>query len=192
MIEIIFEAHGTTFDNEAHLASGHNDIELSPLGIQQSKEMGERYKDDNFDAIFCSDLQRAYKSAEIGFNDRWPIIKDIRLRECDYGDLTQHPSEEVDGEKLNRLHEPFPNGESYDQTTVRMKSFLEDLAKNYEGKRVMIIGHRATQYGLDHLINGVPMEQLVSTKFKWQPGWRYQLSEERKSGVVAEGQDFII
>ena len=70
MITIIFEAHGTTFDNEAHLSSGHNDVELSPLGIQQSKEMGERYKDDHFDAIFCSDLQRAYKSAEIGFGTK--------------------------------------------------------------------------------------------------------------------------
>ncbi len=76
------------------------------------------------------------------------------LRECDYGDLTQHPSEEVDGEKLKRLHVPFPNGESYDDTTVRRSAFLEDLVKNYDGKSVMIIGHRATQYGLDHLING--------------------------------------
>jgi broad specificity phosphatase PhoE len=145
MIKIIFEAHGTTFDNEAHLSSGHNDVALSPLGIQQSKEMGERYKDDHFDAIFCSDLQRAYKSAEIGFGNKWPIIQDARLRECNYGDLTQHPSSEVDVEKPKRIQIPFPNGESYEQTTARMKSFLEDLLKNYDAKRVMIIGHRATQ-----------------------------------------------
>lgn len=174
MTQIIFEAHGTTFDNEAHLSSGHNDVELSPLGIQQSKEMGERYKDDHFNAIFCSDLQRAYKSAEIGFGDKWPIIKDARLRECNYGDFTQHPSEEVDKQKPLRITEPFPNGESYTETTARMKSFLEDLKRDYEGKRVMIIGHRATQYGLDHLINGVPLEQLVSSHFKWQPGWEYR------------------
>ncbi len=173
MVTIIFEAHGTTFDNEAHLSSGHNDVELSPLGIQQSKEMGERYKDDQFDAIFCSDLQRAYKSAEIGFGDKWPIIKDARLRECDYGDFTQYPSAEVDIQKPLRISEPFPNGESYEQTTARMKSFLVDLLKNYEGKRVMIIGHRATQYGFEHLINGISLEQLTSSHFKWQPGWEY-------------------
>jgi len=173
MTTIIFEAHGTTYDNEAHLSSGHNDVALSPLGIQQSKEMGERYKDDNFDAIFCSDLERAYKSAEIGFGNKWPIIQDPRLRECDYGDFTQHPSEEVDEEKPKRISTPFPNGESYEQTTARMKSFLEDLKKNYDGKRVMIIGHRATQYGLENIINDVPLEQLVTTKFKWQPGWEY-------------------
>lgn len=175
MVEIIFEAHGTTFDNEAHLASGHNDVALSPLGIQQSKEMGERYKDDHFDAIFCSDLQRAYKSAEIGFGNKWPIIKDTRLRECDYGDFTQKPSELVDKEKPQRITTPFPNGESYEQTTARMKSFLEDLAKNYDGKRVMVIGHRATQFGLENLINKVPLEQLTTVHFKWQPGWRYEL-----------------
>lgn len=42
MITVIFESHATTFDNEAHLSSGHNDIELSPLGIQ-----GGRTKFDN-------------------------------------------------------------------------------------------------------------------------------------------------
>lgn len=175
MTTIIFEAHGTTFDNEAHLSSGWNDVALSPLGIQQSKEMGERYKDDHFDAIFCSDLQRAYKSAEIGFGNKWPIIQDARLRERNYGDFTQHPSSEVDVEKPKRITTPFPNGESYEQTTARMKSFLEDLKKNYDGKRVMVIGHRATQYGLDHLINGVTLEHLVSSHFKWQPGWEYQI-----------------
>ncbi len=175
-VTIIFEAHGTTFDNEAHLSSGWNDIELSPLGIQQSKEMGERYKDDHFDAVFCSDLQRAYKSAEIGFGNKWLIIKDERLRECHYGELTQHSSVEVDAEKPKRIETPFPNGESYQETTARMNSFLVDLLKNYDGKKVMIIGHRATQYGLDHIINNVPLETLTVTHFTWKPGWEYTLS----------------
>lgn len=193
MITIIFEAHGTTFDNEAHLASGWHDVALSPLGEEQSKEMGERYANDYFDAIFVSDLQRAVKSAEIAFGDKFPIVKDERLRECDYGDMNQRPSEEVDAEKIKHITEPFPNGESYVQTAERMKDFLKDLLKNYggkpfgstqgkpfdtaQGRRVMIIGHRATQYGLERWINGVPLEKLVSTPFTWQPGWTYQLEK---------------
>ena len=175
MVTLIFEAHGTTFDNEAHLSSGWNDVALSPLGERQSREMGERYKDDHFDAIFCSDLSRSYRSAEIAFGDRFPIVKDKRLRECDYGDLTQKPSEIIDGEKLGRISVPFPHGESYTETTARMKSFLDDLRRDYDGKRVMVIGHRATQYGLEHLLNGVPLEKLVTTHFKWQPGWGYEV-----------------
>lgn len=173
MITIIFEAHGTTFDNEAHLASGHNDVELSSLGIKQAKELGERYKYDHFDVIFCSDLQRSYKTAEIAFGNRFPIIKDKRLRECDYGDLTRHPSDEVEPQKAARINRPFPNGESYEQASKRMKEFLDDLKKNYDGKKVMVIGHRSTQYGLEHWIKGISLKDLVSTLFKWQPGWVY-------------------
>jgi broad specificity phosphatase PhoE len=43
-------------------------------------------------SLFCSDLQRSYKSAEIAFSNKYPIIKDSRLRECNYGDLTRNPS----------------------------------------------------------------------------------------------------
>lgn len=180
MLTIIFEAHGTTFDNEVHLASGHNDVALSPLGETQARELGERYKDDHFDAIFCSDLQRSYKTAEIAFDHQigvqhLKIVKDARLRECNYGDMNGHPSEEIDAEKPKRITTPFPNGESYEQTNARMKSFLDEIAKDYDGKRIMIIGHRATQYALDFYIKNIPLEQSVSTPFKWQPGWEYEL-----------------
>ncbi len=175
MLNIIFETHATSLDNEAHLSSGHNDVALSPVGERQAKELGERYKDQKFDAIFCSDLQRSYKTAQIAFDNRFPIIQDRRLRECDYGDLTQHPSAEVDKEKPSRIVKPFPNGESYEDCMKRMKEFLDELKKNYDGKRVMIIGHRATQYGLDNLINGIDLKTLVSTPFKWQPGWEYEV-----------------
>src|SRR3989338_11392294 len=173
MVTIIFESHGTTTDNEKYIASGWADVELSELGIKQSKEMGQRYVNDHFDVIFCSDLQRSYKSAEIGFGTKFPIIRDARLKECNYGDLTQHPSSEVDPEKPKRIKAPFPSGESYEQTSERIKSFLTDLLKNYDGKRVMIIGHRATQYGLEYWIKKIPLEQAISAMWKWQPGWEY-------------------
>lgn len=175
MVTIIFESHSTTFDNEAHLASGHNDAELSSLGIKQAKELGERRKVEHFDAIFCSDLQRSFKTAEIAYGNRFPIIKDKRLRECNYGDLTRRPAKEIDAQKVLHLNKPFPNGESYEQTSERMKDFLKDLKKNYEGKKVMIIGHRATQYGLELWINGVDLKTLIITPFKWQPGWEYRI-----------------
>jgi 2,3-bisphosphoglycerate-dependent phosphoglycerate mutase len=175
MVTIVFEAHSTTIDNENHVSSGHYDVELSKLGLQQSKELGERYKNDNFDAIFCSDLQRSYKTAELAFGDRFPIIKDSRLRECDYGELTRKPSSVVDSSKSEHINEPFTGGESYEQTAERMKRFLDDLQKKYDGKKVMIIGHRATQYGLEHWTKGISITDTVSAPWKWQPGWTYNL-----------------
>ncbi|MDE1874220.1 MAG: histidine phosphatase family protein [Candidatus Micrarchaeota archaeon] len=175
MIAITFEAHGTTVDNEARLSSGLYDAALSALGEKQARELGERYRNERFDAVFCSNLKRSYKTAELAFAGRFPIIKDRRLRECDYGTLTRHPSDEVEPLKIKHISTPFPGGESYEQANQRIKLFLEDLAKDYEGRRVMIIGHRATQYGLECLINGKSLAALVSTPFKWQPGWVYEL-----------------
>ncbi len=176
VVKITFEAHSTTYDNETKKSSGWYDVELSPLGLEQSKELGVRRRSMGYDAVFCSDLQRSYKSAQIAFEGlNVPIIKDKRLRECDYGDLTQAPSVEVEGQKLSRISTPFPNGESYQDTTQRMAYFINDLKQNYDGKKVLIIGHRATQYGLDNIISKIPLETLVAAKFKWQPGWEYEL-----------------
>lgn len=177
MVTIVFEAHSTSLDNEAHRSSGHFDVELSELGKKQSKELGERYKDGHFDAIFCSDLQRSYKTAEFAFDGHYKIFQDPRLRECDYGVFTRKPSDVVEAEKANRISQPFPNGESYEQTAERMRSFLEDLLKDYNDKRIMIIGHRATQYGLEHWVKGIPIKDAVTAHWQWQPGWTYELME---------------
>jgi len=108
MVTIIFESHGTTLDNESDLSSGWFDVELSELGKRQARELGERYRDEVFDAIFCSDLQRSYNTADIAFGKRsFKIIRDARLRECNYGQLTRHPSQEVGSLKGRHITGPF-------------------------------------------------------------------------------------
>lgn len=180
-VHIVFEAHGTTLDNEAKRASGWYDVQLSPLGKQQAQELGQRYKKEQLDAVFCSDLGRAFQTAAIAFGgdplsaDPRIVFMDWRLRECDYGEFTLKPSSLIEKERIKRIKVPFPDGESYEDTTGRMKSFLDDLKQNWDGRRVLIIGHRATHYALDHLIDGKALEEIVSEEFTWQPGWEYQL-----------------
>ena len=62
-IEIVFETHSTTTDNERWVASGWLDGQLSALGQRQAKELGERREDDEIVAVFCSDLGRAAEQA---------------------------------------------------------------------------------------------------------------------------------
>jgi hypothetical protein len=40
---------------------------------------------------------------------------------------------------------------------------------------VLIIGHVATRWGLDHFLRGVPLEDLAHEDFAWQEGWEYVL-----------------
>jgi hypothetical protein len=42
----------------------------------------------------------------------------------------------------------------------------------------MIVGHRATQYGLDQWIRDLKLEEAVLAPWRWQPGWRYILNPE--------------
>jgi hypothetical protein len=44
-----------------------------------------------------------------------------------------------------------------------------------QAKRVLVVGHVATRWGLDHLIHGVPLETLAVADFAWQEGWEYRL-----------------
>lgn len=165
-MKIIFATHSTTLDNEQKIASGWFDVPLSPLGCEQAQALGKHFSETHVDAIYTSDLQRAYRTATLAFPGR-AIIQDKRLRECHYGDLTRRPLDEI--HKADHIDRPFPGGESYQDTTRRIASFLADLS----GSTVLIIGHRATQYALEHLINRVPLKEAVLAPWQWQPGWTY-------------------
>jgi broad specificity phosphatase PhoE len=181
MITVLFETHATSLDNEAGLASGHYDVALSPVGEEQARALGDRFRGREVDAIFCSDLQRSYRTAELAFGGCGiPIVRDRRLRECDYGTMTRKPRPQVISRVAERVDQPFPAGESYRQAASRMKEFLGEIAVRFDGKTILLVGHRATQYGLDHWLNGQPLESVLTAPWQWQPGWRYQLDPSRE------------
>jgi len=174
-MKIYFATHATSKDNEAELFPGWKDVELSELGIQQSKELGERFKDIKIDLICCSDLKRAVNTVKIAFGDKIPVIVDKRLRELNYGDFNGKPSSVVGPMKKEHIKEPFSNGESYEQAMARTHDFYKELKKNHSEKTILVVGHRATQYGLDTLIHGKTIGECLGVPFKWQPWWEYEL-----------------
>jgi 2,3-bisphosphoglycerate-dependent phosphoglycerate mutase len=175
-IDIVFETHSTTTDNENGIATGWFEGELSERGREQARQLGERRRDDDLTAVFTSDLRRAVDTAAIAFDGSGiPVLQDWRLRECDYGALNGMPTSRLDDERARRIDEPFPGGESYRQVVERMRAFLDDRLDQHEGGRVLLIGHAATRWSLDHLLRGAPLEELVAAPFDWQEGWSYLL-----------------
>lgn len=176
MLTVFFETHATSIDNEQQIASGQRDAELSARGRRQAAALGSRYAHEDLRAVFCSDLRRSYRTAEIAFADRGlRIVRDARLRECDYGEWTGRPTSVIDAARAGRITDPFPGGESYTQAAARTRDVLGDVRRDYDGQRVLIIGHRATFYSLEHLVKGVRLEETVSAPWRWQPGWIYVL-----------------
>ena len=175
-VAIIFETHSTTTDNERWIASGWLDGQLSTAGRRQAKDLGERRVTEDIAAVFTSDLGRAVETTQLAFGGRGiPIFHDWRLRECNYGELNGTPVAGLEVERAQHVYEPYPDGESYIQVVARVQSFLHDLAPRFGDQRIVVIGHSATQWALEHLLEGAPLAQLVDGSFRWQAGWHYSL-----------------
>jgi hypothetical protein len=63
----------------------------------------------------------------------------------------------------------------------RVGRFLGDLPLRWGDQRVLIVGHSATRWGLEHFIGGVPLEELAEQHSAWRDGWEYRL----RTGLVA-------
>jgi broad specificity phosphatase PhoE len=173
-IELVFETHSTTEDNEKGFATGWLPGVLSATGREQAREMGARRSNDGIEAIFTSDLARAVETVQVAFPDPdVPVFKDWRLRECDYGEMTGMSPESID--LIEHLDVPFPGGESQRQAIERVGWFIRDLRARRGWSRLLVVGHVATWRGLDHSINGTSSEALVRTAFRWQAGWEYRV-----------------
>jgi broad specificity phosphatase PhoE len=176
-VDLIYETHSTTTDNEAGIATGWLPGELSGTGRRQARQLGERHHDRGVAAVFSSDLRRAVQTARIAFDGTGiPVYEDARLRECDYGTLNGMPVNQLERQRLQHIDEPFPGGESYRQVVERTRAFLADLVRDFDGQRVVVIAHSANRWALDVLVHGRRLEDAIETRFTWQPGWHYRCS----------------
>ena len=85
-MELVFETHAISEDNEAGRATGWLPGRLSERGRVQAGELGQRRRADRIAAVFSSDLGRCAETVSIAFRgSALPVLFDWRLRECDYG-----------------------------------------------------------------------------------------------------------
>ncbi|MFE3449924.1 histidine phosphatase family protein [Nonomuraea sp. NPDC059194] len=171
---IVYETHATTTDNEAGIATGWLQGELSAAGRRQAAQLGQRRRDDGITAVYSSDLRRAVQTAEIAFSGSGiPMFQDARLRECDYGSWNGRPVAELAALRSRHLDLPWPGGQSYRQVVEHTRDFLRHRAR--DSGRILVIAHSANRWALQHLLGGVPLEELVDAPFDWQPGWTFDL-----------------
>lgn len=173
-IQLVFETHAITIDNEIGVATGWLPGQLSDRGRETAAELGRRRRDDGIAVVYVSDLRRAAETVEIAFaGSAIPVISDERLRECNYGHLNGMPTERLEAERASHVRKPWPGGESYEDVVDRMGALLRDVAAQWDGSRVLFVSHSANKWALDHLLLGMPLAPLVATGLKWQEGWEY-------------------
>ena len=102
-VQLVFETHSLTTDNEQGVATGWLGGRLSDRGRPLATELGARRRDDGIDLVISSDLARAVETARIAFAaTTLPVVLDWRLRELDYGDLNGGPVDAVARERAAR------------------------------------------------------------------------------------------
>jgi broad specificity phosphatase PhoE len=178
-VELVFETHSISVDNERGIATGWLPGELSQRGRRLALALGERRRGDRIACVFTSDLGRAVETAEIAFDGSgMEIRQDARLRECNYGELNGAQVELLDPRR-RFVNKPYPGGESYRDCVERMRGCLDDVALEFDGRRVLVIAHSAQRWALPHLLESVPLEELVDAPFEWQEGWEYLVPPPR-------------
>ena len=154
MIYII--RHGQTDWNIEHRTQGQTDIDLNANGIKQAEQISLKIANLKIDDIISSDLKRAYMTAQI-INRRFnkTIETDKRLREFCFGKLEGIVRDKITKETWKSFDENPKqfNAESREEIFDRIKSFIDDKAKNIN-KNILVVTHggpiRMIKYYLDN------------------------------------------
>jgi probable phosphoglycerate mutase len=147
---LYFIRHGQSKANEINAFLGHGDLDLTVLGINQAKLTAKFLDGVKADAIYSSDLKRAYNTAlETAKLKNLTITKSKNLREMYAGKWEYMPFADI--VKFypktfqawrNDIKNACPDGgESTKQLYERIVKEVERIAKLNDGKTVLIFSH---------------------------------------------------
>ena len=166
--------HGETEWNMQERFQGKLDSPLTDNGIQQAQNKAIFFNTClPIDRIYCSPLGRAQATAAILAQAlKCPIETVESLYEIDMGDFG--------GMKISEMKEiyrvwyhrrnkrkpfvPFPNGESYFDVYLRIRSFISTIMKKKQ--RIIIVAHE----GINRILRGIIIGESLHESVKWRQG----------------------
>ena len=167
--EIILIRHGESLANKTRYMIGQTDVDLSERGREQAAATAEFLKDEHIDAVYASDLLRAYNTALPNAERRGlTVITDVGLRETYVGDWENIPFETVRSEQAELYSKwcndfgnmTFPNGESTYGSGMRFLDAVERIAAANLGKRIIIAAHAGVMRAFWGIISGFGADEL--------------------------------
>lgn len=154
--------HGQTMFNVQHKIQGWCDSPLTQLGLQQAKQAGLYFQENNisFDHAYCSTSERCSDTLELITHQPYQRLKG--LKEMFYGEL------EGESERLNcqtpqeceTYYLQF-HGESSLTVRERMLKTLTDIMEKEDHQSVLTVSHGGACYNFLRAID-IP-EEDVST-----------------------------
>lgn len=145
--------HGETDWNKLEKCQGVSDIPLNTNGIRQAKDLAYSLREEDFSAIYSSDLSRAITTAEeVAKYHAADVNIDERFREMDqgefeglefgylrekYGDILKKWTEEPETLRI-------PGGETLTEVQERAWDGINNLINLYTEGSVLLVSHNMT------------------------------------------------
>lgn len=158
------------------------DIPLSDLGERQARALGRWLFDHSSDeappdVVLASPYARAEHTARLIMDElhleasKTRLILDERLREREFGAIEgltragitdRFPLEAESYRKNGKFYYRPPGGESWCDVILRLRSFLDTLARDYKQRRVLIVCHTVVVLCLRYLFEQLSESEILT------------------------------
>ncbi|NOZ25859.1 MAG: alpha-ribazole phosphatase [Nitrospirae bacterium] len=163
--------HGHTVGGEERRYKGHMDVELSEAGERSMQRLAENLAglDRTVDAVYCSDLKRAMKSASIlsaALGLEPVVVPELRERSfgrwegMSFEEISEAYPEEFSRWKQDPLRFSPPAGESTLEVELRTLSAVNSLIERHRGGMFWIVAHGGVNRIILCHFMGLPLENI--------------------------------
>ena len=166
---ILLFRHGETVNSKEVCFNGHYDVELSERGKKQFQQWAEILKQENFKAIYSSDLKRTRNSAQF-------IAKKHGLEPVSYPELRELSFGTWEGMSFSEVEATYPGqmkirmesvttfqadgGETYPQLQTRVIPKFEEIVARHPNDQIVMVCHGGVnRVILSHLL-GIPIDKI--------------------------------
>ena len=153
MTRLLLLRHGRTEWNVQGRYQGQTDVSLNAAGRRQARRLADRMRLEEIDAIYASDLQRAWETAgAVGRAQGLSIKTEPRLREISFGAWEGKTHDEIEAHEAEALHRWYkdpvrtapPGGETLGAVVQRVREAYEDVLKHHTEGTVALVAHGGT------------------------------------------------
>ncbi len=194
MARLVLLRHGESQWNLENRFTGWVDVPLSPRGIQEAKNAGDKLRGFTFNRAFTSVLARANETLRLALEGigqtTIPIEKDKALNERMYGELQglnkAETAKKYGDEQVKIWRRSFdvrpPGGESLKDTAERVLPYYESRIRPYllKDETILIAAHGNSLRALVMELEQLTKEQVLELNIPTGAPLLYELDKNGK------------
>jgi broad specificity phosphatase PhoE len=139
---IFLARHGETDWNAERRVQGHTDRPLNETGLAQARALAAALASEPLDAVYASDLVRAYETARIVAEPRGLEVTVVpELREKHFGTWEGLTDQEILERFPDARGRSWGDAETSEELAERVRAAVLEIASEHEDGHVLVVSH---------------------------------------------------